>query len=485
MSDRPAPPSSVPRPFTPRVDVLSVLVGCAVLSYTAAATGSLSLSIAVLGIAAMFALGLLRPALFLMLVILIRPLLDEFTRDSFGVQSANPAGGLGLIVICVAVGLLATRRRAVSPPFAVAFGLVILVSLGGAAIAMMDFGATIGTSPISEVSRLVAICAMGFLAANFLTSPDRLRQLFVVVGLSGVAPAVLGVSQLFTGAGVAEGLDVARISGPFVGPNPLGMYCAFTALLLIFLPREWLAGWVRIVALVPILVALVATYSRAGWFMFLAGLLLMGWRRQKRLVLGAILSVAVVIALVPAVQNRVLPSNETGSDSGGTYESYDWRIQNWRGLLAKATEQPMVGHGTKTTIYVNQRRTVDRQNRADGGFEAHNAVVRILVEGGIVLLAAYVVFVAYLVRTLRRLTRIRWSFQPLAKIVTALWLVFLLVGIGTDDSFDATVVLYGLFAMTAALEGALRHEDPVQHLEAPKPEPTSVPLNYAHPVTSS
>ncbi len=438
-----------------------------------------------LGAAAMFALGLLRPALFLTLVILIRPLLDEFTRDSFGALSTNPAGGLGLIVICVAVGLLATRRRAVHPPFAVAFGLVVLVSAGGAAIAMVDFGGAIGTSPISEVSRLVAIGAVGLLAANYLTSADRLRRLFVVVGLSGVAPAVFGVSQLFTGVEAENSLDLARISGPFVGPNPLGMYCAFTALVLIFIPRKWLAGWVRIVALAPILVALVATYSRAGWFIFLVGLLLLGWRQHTRLVLAAILSVAVVIALVPAVQQRVLPSSESGSDSAATYESYDWRIQNWRGLLSKAVEQPVVGHGTTTTIFVNQRRTFDGQNRADGGYEAHNAVVRILVEGGVVLLAAYLVFIAYVVRSLRRLTRIRWSLQPVAKLVAVLWLLFLLVGVGTDDSFDATVVLYGLFAMTAALEGAFRHEDQAEVHEAPEPEPSSVSLRYAHPVTSN
>jgi O-antigen ligase len=133
-------------------------------------------------------------------------------------------------------------------------------------------------------------------------------------------------------------------------------------------------------------------------------------------------------------------------------------VDNWIDLLAVASERPITGHGTRSTIYVNQRRTSQGQYRESGGFEAHNAVVRILVEGGVVLFAAYVFFMVLLFRLLYRLARDRWSFQQLARTVAVLWLVFTVVAVGTDDPFDQTAIMFALFALTGALDGASQLE---------------------------
>jgi O-antigen ligase len=440
--------------LAPTAQVGTALVASAIAGFAVVATGSWSLTLGGVGVAALVALGFLRPALFLMLFLLVRPLLDDLPQASLGLPPPlTVAGGIGVVLVAFTVVLMTTSPNVFRSPLVVAFGLVALLSAAGAYVAVLEVGPSVGLRGISETLRLAALCGVYLLAANVLSSPRRIRQLFVVVALSGVIPAAIGVNELLTGVEV-DSKGLARISGPFVGPNPLGMYCALTALTLIALPRRWLPAWVRLAALAPILVALVATYSRVGWIVLLLGLLLLEWRRRRRYVLGGIALVAAVVVAFPSVQHRLFPTSEPGSDSPGTYQSYTGRIGIWRGLLDKFAERPLIGHGTETTIYVNPRRTTRKRLLKEGGFEAHNTVVRVLVEGGLVLLAAYVIFMLCVFRTVHRLARDRWDFQPLAKLVAVVWLVFTVVALGTDDPFQATAWMFALFAMTAAVEGA-------------------------------
>lgn len=424
------------------------------MGYAVAATGSWQLTIGAVGVGGLLALGFLRPALFLGLFLLIRPLAEHYSSSTIGIPSANLGGGLAAMLVVFAATLpLSTSAVVASAPM-VAFGLVVLISAAGALVAMLDFGGTVGTEPVSEVVRLVSLLAIYLLAANILTSPERIRRLFVLVALSGLVPAIWGVLELLGGVEASATLDVARISGPFSGPNQFGMYLAASALVLIGLPSSWLPRGIRIAALIPVLVALVATYSRVGWVLFLAGLLLLEWRTNKRIVLGVAVLTAAVVALVPTVQERILPANDPISSERETYESFTWRVENWADLMAKAAEKPLIGHGTDTTVYVNPRRPVDTRRVDNGGFKAHNSLVRFAVEGGIVLLAAWALFLFCVLSTVRRLARSRWQFQELGRLVGILWVVVVLAALGSDDPFASTALMFPMFAMTAALDGA-------------------------------
>jgi hypothetical protein len=90
------------------------------------------------------------------------------------------------------------------------------------------------------------------------------------------------------------------------------------------------------------------------------------------------------------------------------------------------------------------------------GFSAHNAVVRLLVEGGIILLGAVVALCVAIIRRVRRLARERWENAYIAKALVALWSIVFVVGITTDDPLDATVVMYALLLLTGALDAAHR-----------------------------
>ena len=417
----------------------------------AGAVAPWQLPAAALGGVILAALGLRRPAFFVCALVFVRPLLDTFSNTTVGVQSANPAGllSVGLIALCAALPL--SNRRLLLPRATVPFAVVVAVTAGSTALAVFNFRSTVGMTPVAEAVRVAALLALYVLAANVLGSPSRIRALVIVCGLSGVIPAVLGIAEFVDGAETVNS-GLARISGPFNGPNPLGFYLAMTALVLIATPSGWLSARVRLLALSPMLIALVATYSRVGYVTFMVGLILLEGRRRKHVVALVVVVVAATVALVPTVRDRVFPQPDATTGQA-SYESFSWRIQNWADLLDKWTERPAVGFGTSTAIVVNPRRPVSQLFDEAGGYEAHNLVVRVLVEGGVALLLVYVWLTVALARATRRLSRERWELGPIVRLVTAMWIVLLIVGLGTDDPFQQTAVMFVLLALTGALEG--------------------------------
>jgi O-antigen ligase len=432
--------------------VASVLGGCVL-------AGSASwVPFAVLGVAFFALLGALRPAVFLGLFLLVRPLLDEISDVTVGARSANLGGALAIALILTAVLVAVRRRRLTWPTAATALLLALAVTVVSAAQALLVLGPKVGATPLAEVLRIGALCAAYVLAANVFAAPEKVRWLFTVVGLSAVAPAVLGIAEWIGGPPLAQGLDVVRISGPFVGPVPFGMFLAVAALILLFLPRDQLRPVVRIAAVAPILAALVGTSSRTGWFIFAAGVLLLGARARKQLVVAIAVLLVALVALVPSVRERALPASNppAGVATEQTYSSWVWRQANSRTLLEKWRERPVFGYGLRTTAYVNPRTPFASRGQTGAGFAAHNLVVRLLVEGGVVLLAAYALFFAVLLRSVWRMVRDPWELQALGRVLCVIWALLLVVAVAADDPLDATAVIIPLLALTGSLDVAHR-----------------------------
>jgi O-antigen ligase len=176
-------------------------------------------------------------------------------------------------------------------------------------------------------------------------------------------------------------------------------------------------------------------------------------------VLGiVVVAIIALLLLAPAVRERALPTAaRTGNGaSDASYASWTWRLENWKGLLQKWEDQPVFGHGLRSTAFVNPLAPVDTQGQPGGGFGAHSLPVRLLVEGGVILLAAYAAFFVALMRSVRRLARERWELQPLGRLLWAIWTLILIGCVSMDDSFDATAVIIPLLALSGALEAAHR-----------------------------
>jgi O-antigen ligase len=430
--------------------ISSVLGGCVL-----AATGDW-IAFALVGLAFSVVLGALRPALFLAVVLLVRPCLDDISDVTVGVRSANLGGALALALILSAALVASRQRRLTWPQAAPALFVALAVSAVSAVQARVVLGPVVGTVPFSELARLGALAASYFLAANLYDTNAKVRRLFLIVALSGVAPAILGIAEWVNGPPIAQGLGVPRISGPFVSPLPFATFLAVIALILLFLPRRQIRPWVRVAAVIAVCVPLVGTLTREGWFVFVAGVLLLGWRTRRALVVGVAIAVVAVVAFVPNVHNRVLPTSQATASATPTYESWRWRRDNWRGLLDKWRHRPVFGYGLRSTIYINPRAPVSTPAQAGYAYEAHSLVVRLLVEGGVIMLVAFGAFFAVLMRSVWQFARDPWELQSLGRILLAIWTVLLVVSVAADDPLAGTATMLPLLALTGSLDAAHR-----------------------------
>jgi O-antigen ligase len=411
-----------------------------------------------IGSAALLVVGLVQPALFLLIVLLVRPLLDRFEASKVhvgGGLALNVAGALALILLVVAVKVFLLDRRREWPRPSLAFAAVLLVSVAAAGVALAELRAQEGGKPIEELVRLAALAAAYFLAANVAGETRFVKLVFVGGAFAAVVPAIVGIRQ-WLHLPHAEDLSISRIYGTFTGPNPYGAYLAAAMLILLFLPADWLPRWARIGALVVTGAALVGSFSRTGWSMLFLGLVYLGWRDRKR-VIAAVIVVALALGLaVPSVRHRVFSNGSVTSPA--VPSSYHWRIGTWRDLLSKYEQRPLIGFGLRSAPYVNPRR-----RRLPGqpvvAYDAHNTVVKLLVEGGPLLLGAWVWFFAVVLIRFRRLARSAWELQPAARIVLCLWGIVAFIGITDDDLLAATALMLVVFTLSGAVEGAWRRAE--------------------------
>jgi len=413
------------------------------------------LMLALCAAAALVAVGMVRPALLVAVFVLVRPILDYYSGSRLGgLSSANPGGALGLLLLSALAVLLAGARSLFQPRATWPFVALLVVSAAAAANSLLSLGGTIGLQPVSEILRLAVLVAIYLLAANLFRDSKAVRNLFVMVGLSGVIPAAIGIYTWIASTADPGEDGVVRLSGTFSGPLPFSAYLAVCALVLISAPPRTPPGWVRLPALALILTALVGTYSREGWITFLLGAALLLWRRRKARVIALAVAAALVIAIVPTARARFLPGAEPSSTSGGTYSSYNWRIGNWQGLLGKAAERPFFGWGLQTTAYINPRARFGFDRIPGSGFDAHNTAVRAVVEGGVVLLAVYVLLIATIVGRLWHIQRAEWDLRPFARTVYWIWVVLIVIALTSNDPFEQTTTMYALLVLTGSVEGA-------------------------------
>jgi hypothetical protein len=419
-----------------RAGELALAVGASVLGGCVLAATSDWIAFAVLGLAFIVGLGVLRPSLFLVLLLLGRPLVDGVSEVTIGVRSANLGGALAVTLI-VATALVAVRMRRVAwPEAATMLVLALAVSAVSAVQAVFAVGSAAGLEALAEVLRIAALLAAYVLAASLFGNPRKARLLFLVVGLAGVLPAVLGIGEWIGGPPVVEELGRPRISGPFTGPGAFGIFLAVSALIVLFLPRGQLRPWLRYPAVIIMVVALVGSLSRDGWVIFAAGVVLLGWRGRKPLLIVVVVVLVGLVALVPAVHERTLPASTPAARASleTTYSSWYWRRDNWIGLLHQWAERPVFGYGLRTTRYVNTRAPVATLGEVGGGFDAHNLAVRL--------------------RSVWRRARSPGELRSLGRLLLVIWTLLVITGLTTDDPLAGTAVMLGLLALTGSLDAA-------------------------------
>lgn len=233
-------------------------------------------------------------------------------------------------------------------------------------------------SSIAVLEVLAAIVMFFVLEQLLAARPERVKALLAVLLGSAIVPVLVGLVQI-AGGGAEDG----RISGPFPHPSPYG-----TFLVPVILVVSALATTVRgsrrivlLVALVPLGLTLTYTFHRAGWISLVVGMLYLGWRRNRWIIVGLLLMASFAVLAVPSVSDRI-------SDLGGTEEwlpegvpanSFEWRLQYWERLVPLTADSPFTGIGPQVVVATQE----DQR-------EPHNVFVQALVELGVFGLVAFV-----------------------------------------------------------------------------------------------
>ncbi len=196
---------------------------------------------------------------------------------------------------------------------------------------------------------------------------------------SGALVSILGIAMLVARRpAIIYAVGHGRAIGTFVVPGEFAGYLLFlipTAVGVALVSRRpWLRGLAALAALAGV-VALAATYSRAGWLGFAVGGAFFIFMQRRSALLGAVLGLALVVGLVTI---SVFNGHHNPSE-------YFTRLGIWRAGLRTAQLFPVtgVGPGSFRLVYPALR-PPDGEPTA---FHAHNYVLTSFAETGLVGLA--------------------------------------------------------------------------------------------------
>ncbi len=332
---------------------------------------------------------------FLGATLLVRVLTDNLSGlDTQNSGSLNLSGGIAVLFILVAIGLLLRRRKGVLPTVLAVLWLCVWTG-----VAVNTNGASTETlrEGVREAS-VIALAVIVYNARGAVTVPIATRLVQIV----GFAPALIALYQLATHTGRDIGGEF-RSYGTFAHPDSAAMFFAIAAATSLW--RYLDDGRRQLDALLTALfvVALLATLSLDGLITLIAMLVAYGALRpgssRSKLIPCAIAGlVALTFFATPLGARRITNESSTSlrtAERGKANSSLAWRLNKWKILLPGWERSPLVGRGLGTTV--TGRRILGNEF---AGEAPHNEYVRYLVETGIVGLAILLWALAILIRHL-------------------------------------------------------------------------------------
>jgi O-antigen ligase len=336
----------------------------------------------------------------------VRVLTDKSVSiQGAGSGSVGLSGGISLLLILVAVGVLLRRRQGLWPTAIAALWLclwTVIAVFHGASTETMRQGVREG----SIVALAVIVCnSRGALSVSVAT---RLIQ------VAGIGSAFLALYQL----GTHTGFDIAgqmRANGTFNHPDGAAMFFAIATTASLW--RYFDAGRHRSDALFAAVfaTAALATFSLGGLASLLMMLMAFGALRigSPRIRLGAYAMVGlVIVALLATPQGAAHIAEENSTTVGSApahvvaSTSLGWRFYKWGLLIPEWEENPFVGKGLGTTTSAEGNELI-----TTAGHAPHNEYLRYLVETGVVGLAILLWGVVILIRRLARLRKTPGTFN--------------------------------------------------------------------------
>lgn len=392
----------------------------------------LEMSILLVGAASFFVVALLWPPVILLALAFAVPFGPTLPLGGFAVGTADLLAGF-LLGVWVVRGLahrhLPRPRVPLVPPL-----LIYLVAL----LISLETAWSLKAA-LPELAKWVEMLALyiAFLALADMRWPliaDLKRALPVFLLLAASAEALLGLAQFFLRIGPPGFIILGRFLrayGTFAQPNPYAGYLglvlplgvslslhALTTLIpaargrITLTLQDWVALLFYPVTTAIIGLGLLASWSRGGWLGMVAGLgLVVALRSRRAAVLSGLLLFLLVAAAVLGAMNllpAVLSERFQGLEdwtlflrpvelrsikiTGENFALVE-RMAHWWAAYAMWLEHPITGVGVGN--YPIAYETYRMPGWKDPLGHAHNILLNVMAETGLVGLVAYIVLSAW------------------------------------------------------------------------------------------
>jgi len=275
---------------------------------------------------------------YVLIMPIITPLMDAVITIPGSHATVAFGGPLQAIVLLAAlVSVARSGKRAFRVPAVKVFLLLWLIM----GISMV--GSPDKIKAVKEWGRIGSFVFIYVLAAVSFKG-ERDTRLFVrVLLIATIVPMMVAAYQLVTNTGLFAPTDpFHRLMGTFGNPNGLAQFLSFPLLicLTVALDEETAHGkrlffWgLAFVFLITVFL----TYSRSSWFGLVAAALVIGLKRNRRLLYAIPLLVVLLLAFVPLKSIR-LGEFETGQ------VKMSGRVENWQTMLPRVKQRPILGRG--------------------------------------------------------------------------------------------------------------------------------------------
>ncbi|MCB0177360.1 MAG: O-antigen ligase family protein [Anaerolineae bacterium] len=424
-----------PQAQTFSIVVITLAVGLAL------ALAPFSMAVLLVSGSFFFILALIYPILYLYLLILIIPISSLLAIQVGGIR-------VGLMEVVLAMGLFTWLLKALAEPALSGQKLTIvtgplagpfLLLLGGLSLSWL-ITLSIGASLV-ETLKWVEMLAVYLYVINLL-KPHQIKWVVIVILTAGLIQAGLGLYQFIFKAGPDGFLlfdgRFLRAYGTFAQPNPyggyLGLVLPLTLALTIWLLTQNLVkprdsqqsklGRLLKLGLVSLplaimVAALLASQSRGAMLGFaVAGVVtLMVWSRKIALAMAGLALAAVMIGLISSFNLSLTPPIDSG-DAGSPYNAIVQRVADaieavnvtdvantevtdanfatlerlahWQAAQAMWRDNLWLGVGIGNYAVIYPAYAVGRWLDPLG--HAHNYLLNIGAEAGLVGITAYLIF---------------------------------------------------------------------------------------------
>ncbi len=403
----------------------------------------------IFGFITAFILLFREPKLLLFVLIVIRMSLD-YSSQYFSITlyetviSLSQLLGIGIALLGFVFLFL---RRAELMKFPLRLPFFLLFIWGGLTILY----SIAPRSTLQELLRIFDLFALSFLAYATIKETIDFKHLLQAFFVSSILPLLFGLYQFVFHIGLQdENVSILRIFGTFSHPNVYSMYLfalvVFGLLYLLLFAEKGISRMIMLGVLGIFSLMLFITFARVAWVALFFFLFLVTLFRYRIFLFPLLLFPIILFVFSGSFQSRVVESFHPNPDS-----SILWRQTLWSDVTTRSLQNGglLLGSGMDTFPEVSE----SVRGTKNGPNDPHNDFVKFFVEGGLVGLGVFLLYLFSLAFLILKKYFSSRKDSALQIAFGVLFLFFLALELSslTDNIFKNTPVQWLFFIAFGAL----------------------------------